>query len=131
MANQRASSAVRVLLEVLHSPAMFPEVLQRLTWDGNPPELGDLFIVHKCNKTARCQLVTHQLGWECRLLVEQELTQSLVCRHQDDVFTTGETWRVAMKEKGQAVTRYSLWICSLELCAVPPVGAAIDVTRGV
>jgi hypothetical protein len=78
---------------------MPPEVLQRLTWDGRPRELGDLFVVQKGSKTARCQLVTNQLGWECPLLVGQELVQSQVCRHQDDVFTTGETWKAAMLEK--------------------------------
>ena len=62
--------------------------------------MASLFIVRKGDKIACCQLVTHQLGWECRLLIESDLVQSLVCRHQDDVFTTGEHWKAAMIEKG-------------------------------
>ena len=79
---------------------MPPEVLQRLTWNDTPRELGDLFVVTKGEKTARCQLVLHQLGWQCRLLADKELLQSQVCKDQDSVFTTGEQWKAAMIEKG-------------------------------
>jgi len=79
---------------------MPPEVLQRFTWDGRPRELGDLFVVHKSRRTARCQLMSHQLGWACRLLVGQELVQSQVCKDQDSVLSTGEEWKAAMIEKG-------------------------------
>lgn len=36
---------------------MPPEVLQRLTWNGTPKELVDLFALHKGSnhRTARCQ----------------------------------------------------------------------------
>lgn len=76
---------------------MTPDVLQRLTWDGRPRELGDL--CHKVNKTARCQLLTHQLGLECRLLVGQEGLQSEVCKEQGSVLTTGEQWKAALIAK--------------------------------
>ena len=79
---------------------MPPEVLQRFTWNGTPRELGDLFVLSKGKRTARCQLVSHQLGWECRLLVGQELVQSQVCRDQHGVLTTGEQLKAAMIEKG-------------------------------
>ena len=78
---------------------MPPEVLQRFTWHGQPRELGYLFVVHKGNKTARCQLMSHQLARECRLVVGQELVQSQVCRDQESVFTTGEAWRAEMLER--------------------------------
>jgi len=62
--------------------------------------LAILFVLTKDKKTACCQLVTNQLGWECRLLVGQELLQSQVCKDQDSVFTTGEQWKAAMVAKG-------------------------------
>jgi len=79
---------------------MPPEVLQRFSWDGKPRELGDLFVIHKANNTARCQLMSHELGWECRLLVGNELMLSQVCRDQDSALTTGEEWKAAMLGKG-------------------------------
>ena len=71
---------------------MPPEVLQRFTWDGTTRELGDLFRLTKGRKTARCQITTHFLGWECRLLVGQELIQLQVCRTQEEVLAVGEQW---------------------------------------
>ena len=85
-------------------PAVPADVLQRLTWNGTPQELGDLFVLHKGSDhpTARCELMTHVLGWECRLLIGKELLQSKVCKSQDDVLSTGEEWKAAMIEKGWA-----------------------------
>ena len=78
------------------------QVLQRHDWHGTPRELGELFILHKDRREARAVLVTHQLGWEVQLLVgtQLEVVQTQVCRSQDEVFTTGEQWKVAMMEKG-------------------------------
>jgi hypothetical protein len=77
-------------------------VLQRLDWHGTPLELGDLFLLHKDRREARAVLVTHQLGWEVRLLVGKQLeaVQTQVCRSQEEVFVTGEQWKAAMMEKG-------------------------------
>jgi hypothetical protein len=75
---------------------------QRPHWHGTPHELGELFILHKNRREARAQLLTHQLGWEVRLLIgaQLEVVQTQVCRTQDDVFTTGEQWKAAMIVKG-------------------------------
>jgi len=79
-----------------------PDVLQRYDWHGFPIELGDLFVLIKNKRKARCLLLSHQFGWEVRLLVGSQLdiVQSQVCRSQDEVLTTGEQWRAAMVEKG-------------------------------
>jgi hypothetical protein len=45
-------------------------------------------------------MFSHQFGWELRLEVDGELIQSQVCRSQDEVFSTWESWLVPMKEKG-------------------------------
>lgn len=65
-------------------------------------ELGDLFILQKDRREARAVIVTHQLGWEVRLLVgaQLEVVQTQVCRTQEDVLSTGERWKAAMLEKG-------------------------------
>jgi hypothetical protein len=78
------------------------EVLQRPIWTGEPKELGELFILRKNGREAVCKLLTHQFGWECRLYVgqQEEIVQSQVCRTEDQVFTTGETWKAALQEKG-------------------------------
>jgi len=75
------------------------EVLRRDDWDGRAKELGDLFVLHKGNRTARWVLTIHVLGWECTLLIGKELIQSKVCRSQDEVLTTGEEWKAAMLGK--------------------------------
>jgi hypothetical protein len=81
--------------------------LQRSTWNGDPTKQGDLFRVHKnrCGRQlqAVCELWTHQLGWELRLVVNDgQLQRSQVCRSQDDVIDAGDTWKAAMVEKGWA-----------------------------
>jgi len=78
------------------------DVLQRYDWHGSARELGDLFIVTKNKRKARCVLLNHQFGWELRLFVgsQLEIVQSQVCRTQDEVLTTGEQWKAAMVEKG-------------------------------
>ena len=64
--------------------------------------LGDLFYFHKNRREARAALLTHQLGWEVRLLVgsQLEVVQTQVCRDQEEVLRTGEQWKQAMIEKG-------------------------------
>lgn len=51
---------------------------------------------------ATCELWTHQLGWELKLMISGELHRSAVCRSQDDVLTAGEQWKAALVEKGWA-----------------------------
>jgi hypothetical protein len=78
------------------------QVLQRPDWHGTPREMGDLFVLHKNRREARAVIVTHQLGWEVRLLIvaQLEVVQTQVCRTQEDVLSTGEQWKAGMLEKG-------------------------------
>jgi hypothetical protein len=82
------------------------QVLQRLDWHGTPVELGELFVVYKNRRAARAVIVTHQLGWEVRLIVgsQSEVAQTQVCRTQEEVLATGEQWKAAMIEKGWSAT---------------------------
>ena len=78
------------------------EVLQRPIWTGEPKDLGELFTLRKDGREAVCKLVTHLFGWECRLYIGQheEIVQSQVCRTDDEVLTTGETWKAALQKRG-------------------------------
>jgi hypothetical protein len=49
------------------------QVLQRPRWHGTPADLGDLFILYKNRREARCQLRSHQFGWEPRLVIGSQL----------------------------------------------------------
>jgi hypothetical protein len=63
------------------------QVLQRPYWTGTPRETGELFILHKNRREARALLVTHQLGWEVRLMIgaQAEVVQTQVCRTQEGI----------------------------------------------
>ena len=72
---------------------------QREDWNGHPVELGDAWTLRKGTKVARCVLVSHQFGWELRLIVG-ELLRSQVCRSSEEILSTGELWKAAMMTKG-------------------------------
>jgi hypothetical protein len=76
--------------------------MHRLDWHGFPIELRELFILRKNRREAKALILTHQLGWEVRLLIgaQQEAVQTQVCRSQEEVLATGEQWKKAMGEKG-------------------------------
>lgn len=79
-------------------------VLQRALWHGEPKQLGELFVLKKGTRTATCELWSHAFGWELRLFVgkQTEIVQTQVCRSEDEVFATGDAWKVKMQEKGWA-----------------------------
>lgn len=77
------------------------QVLQRPFWNGTPLELGDLFRLTKGpRKDAHAAIWSHQFGWEIRLMINGGLSESTVCRTEDQVLTTGEQWKARMAEKG-------------------------------
>jgi hypothetical protein len=78
------------------------DVLARFDpWSG-PQAIGNLFVLKRDDKEARCEIRTHPSGWELRLTgVLQdgfELTQ--VCRSKREVFDTGEAWKAKLVVKG-------------------------------
>jgi hypothetical protein len=68
---------------------------RRENWTGHPVELGDAWTLRKGDKIARCVLVSHQFGWEFRLMAG-ELVRSQVCRSSEEVLNTHERWEAAM-----------------------------------
>jgi hypothetical protein len=67
-----------------------------------PVDPGELFIVHKNRRTAKCPIRRHQLGWELQLVIGAplEIVQTQGCRSQD-VLTTGEQWEAGLLAKGR------------------------------
>jgi hypothetical protein len=86
---------------MVHSPAV-QHILQRPQWHGTPVDLGELFVLHKNGREAKCLLWTHLFGWELRLVIGSrlEVLQIQVCRTQEEGLTTGEHWKAAMIAKG-------------------------------
>ena len=77
-----------------------PDVLQRFKWNGEPRQIGTCWRFRKSKRKAQCELWSHIVGWELRLIASGELLQSQVCRTQEEVFDTFEQWKAAMLEKG-------------------------------
>jgi hypothetical protein len=76
-----------------------PDVLQREYWDGHPVELGRAWVLRKGDREARCVLLSHQFGWELRLLIG-ELVRSQVCRSSEEILSTQESWKAALIQGG-------------------------------
>ena len=71
--------------------------LQRFPRDRPPQRIAELFRVRHAagshRADVRCDLWSHPLGWEVRLFVDGHLVQARVCRTQEEVLTTMETWK--------------------------------------
>jgi hypothetical protein len=67
-----------------------------------PVDLGDAWTLHKGTKVARCVLVSHEFGWELRLMVG-ELVRSQVCRSSEEILTTQEAWKGRDAGQGLAI----------------------------
>jgi hypothetical protein len=74
---------------------------QRENCDGHPVPLGYAWTMRKGDKVARCELWSHQFGWELRLMTT-DLLRSQVCRSSEEILNTHEQWKAAMIEKGWA-----------------------------
>ena len=61
-------------------------------WSGHPVELGDAWRLHKRDREARCQLWSHEFGFELRLTVG-DLVRSQVCRSATEVLDHAEVWK--------------------------------------
>ena len=78
---------------------MSTHILQRESLGRHPVELGDAWTLQKGSKQPRCVLVSHPFGRELRLMVG-ELLRSQVCRTQDEILNTQESWKAAMTDRG-------------------------------
>ncbi len=71
-------------------------------WNGSSTELGELFVMRRGRREIRCKLLSHQSGWELRLVmgVRADVMLSKVCGSRDDVVRTGVQWKTALVDKG-------------------------------
>ena len=67
-------------------------------FDG-PVFTGAAFRLEKNGRLAECLAYTHKLGWELRLEVGA-LFRTQVCRSQDELLQTAESWRAGLVGKG-------------------------------
>ena len=86
------------------------DVPQRPDWIGPPVLLGEGWRLHKVigglRREAVCELWSHQLGWELRLVIDGgELTRSQVCRSNDEILDVQEQWKSAMVGKAGGETK--------------------------
>ncbi len=80
-------------------------VLQRENWPGPAVYIGSAWQLHKsaCGgaREAVCELWSHPLGWELRLVTDGGvLRHSQVCHSNDEVIETHEQWKAAMVDSG-------------------------------
>jgi hypothetical protein len=74
---------------------------QRPFWNGEPVYLGDIFQLTKGRKkVARAALSTHQFGWELKLVINDDVRQTLVCRLEEEISATADRWKAALYERG-------------------------------
>jgi hypothetical protein len=66
--------------------------------------LGDVFRLAKDQrKCARAALSSHQFGWELKLLINDDVRQTQVCRSEEEIEATADRWKAALHEKGWGV----------------------------
>jgi CheY-like chemotaxis protein len=70
-------------------------------WRG-AQTIGDLFVLLRNGRTARCELRTHTLGWELRLTgaAREGFELSQVCRTEGEVLETADQWKARLIVKG-------------------------------
>lgn len=73
--------------------------LQRDQWDGHPVDLGDAWTLRKGELLGSLHPVQPPIWLELRLMVG-ELVRSQVCRTQDEILATQDSWKVAMLGRG-------------------------------
>ena len=80
--------------------------MQRPLWNGVPVYLGDLFRLTKgSKKSARAALSSHELGWQLRLLINDDVRHAQVCKSGEEVLATADQWKAALFARGWGVKK--------------------------
>jgi hypothetical protein len=73
-------------------------------WSGDPIKCGDLFTLRNTTilgeHLAVCQLWTHRLGLELKLLIDDALSRFQICRTEEGCWESAGAWRLEMQGKG-------------------------------
>ena len=76
------------------------KIFTRREWTGAYEKLGELWTMTKGRRAATALVVTHPLGVELRLVVDDELLQSQAHRDDDQLLDQSNNWKTAMQAKG-------------------------------
>ena len=91
-------------LETSKALILSPMSVQRPFWTGEGVYLGDVFRLTKGrSKFARAALSSHQFGWELKLLINDDVRQTQVCRSHEDIEATADRWKAALYQEGWGV----------------------------
>ena len=78
-----------------------PLIFTRRDWYGTAEPLGEIWRLEKNGRRARAAVVTNPLGVELRILVADDLCESLVGRYDDEpLMALADKWKAAMIAKG-------------------------------
>jgi len=78
--------------------------VQRPFWTGESVYLGDVFRLTKGrSKFARAALSSQKFGWELKLLINDDVRQTQVCRSHEDIEATADRWKAALYQEGWGV----------------------------
>ena len=55
--------------------------------------IGDLWTLRQGERSLRCEVITHPMGWELRIWSGETFLRSQVCKTQDAVFDVMDKWR--------------------------------------
>jgi hypothetical protein len=68
-----------------------------------PELLSPVWTLTKDRRAAICELWSHALGFELRLMVSGDsMPRTQVCRSQEELITFQESWRQALEDQGWA-----------------------------
>jgi hypothetical protein len=60
---------------------------------------ADLFALQRNQRRAVCELWTHQLGWELRVVTPYQTLMTQLCATRQQALATSEAWKSAMLAK--------------------------------
>jgi hypothetical protein len=80
--------------------------MQRTLYNGEPVYLGNLFRLTKgSKKSARAALSSHELGWQLRLVINDDVRHAQVCTSEEEVLATADQWKAALFVRGWGVKK--------------------------
>jgi hypothetical protein len=80
-----------------------PPTLRRYDNFRRSESLGVMWSLTRDGVLLRCDLTTHPLGWELRLVAGTTFSRSQVCKTEAGVFDVAEAWKAEAVEKGWAL----------------------------
>ena len=66
---------------------------------AEPSKQRELFVLQRNQRRAVCELWTHQLGWELRIVTPYQTLMTQVCGSEQEALATSESWKAAMIAK--------------------------------